>query len=95
MKRILLLLIPLLLISGCVNSVEDVKSEDYIGQTVILKGTVENTIKLGSLSGYTLVDDKGNSIPVSTENLPKEGDKVTISGVVMKDSLFGYYILLD
>jgi len=80
-----------LLLCGCASKISEVKNEKYIGKTVILTGTVENTIKIGSLSGYSLKDDTG-TIGVSSETLPTEGDKITVSGVLIKDTIFGYYI---
>jgi hypothetical protein len=52
---------------------------------------VKNSVKIGSLSGFTLEDETG-SISVRSDELPKEGVKVTVSGVLMKDTIFGYYI---
>lgn len=90
------MIIPVLciLLVGCA-SIEKIKEnpDDYVGKTVVLSGTASSSIKLGSLSGFTLTDSKGNRISVSSEELPKDGDRVTVSGVVMKDTLFGTYIL--
>jgi len=84
-----------ILLVGCTQSIADIKDPDMVGKTVAVRGTVENTIKLGQLSGYTLSDNSGETIGVSTEDLPKEGDIITAKGVLMKDTLFGYYVLVD
>jgi len=73
------------------DSVADIKSEDYVGETVKVRGEVKTVVKIGSLSGFTLEDSSG-SIPVSSDDLPKEGDKITVKGVLIRDTLFGYYI---
>jgi hypothetical protein len=81
-----------LLLAACgAQKIADVKQEGNVGKTVTVKGTVENTLKIGDLSGYTIKDETG-TIGVSTLILPKEGDTVTAKGVLMKDSIFGYYI---
>jgi len=90
-KLLIALAFCTLLLIGCASKISEVKNEKYMGKTVTLTGTVENTIKIGSLSGYTLKDDTG-TIGVSSETLPKEGDKITISGVLIKDTILGYYI---
>lgn len=94
MKKILLLLILIIFISGC-TSIKDIKedTDKYIGKTVTLTGTSSKSIKLGSLSGFTLTDNEGNSISISSETLPKDNTRVSVTGVVMKDTLFGTYIL--
>ncbi|PIN81582.1 hypothetical protein COV13_00815 [Candidatus Woesearchaeota archaeon CG10_big_fil_rev_8_21_14_0_10_32_9] len=89
---LILLLAVTLIISGCMaTSIKDVKSPDYVGKTVRVSGTVENTIKIGELSGYTL-KDKTDTIGVSSETLPVEGSKITVTGMLIKDTLLGYYI---
>ena len=76
---------------GSVGKIADIKNEDHVGKTVTVMGAVQNTVKIGSLSGYTLKDDT-DTIAVSSEQLPKEGDTVTVTGTLMHDTLFGYYI---
>lgn len=76
------------------KDISDIKNSDYIGKTVKVRGVVENTIKIGSLSGYTLKDET-ESISVSSQNLPKEGDKITVKGTLIKDTLLGFYIKVD
>ncbi len=89
---IILAVISLFLFAGCSTSISKIKDPSYEGKTVTVSGTVENTVKIGQLSGYTLVDSNGDKIAVSTDNLPTEGSKVTVKGTLIKDSLFGYYI---
>jgi len=97
MRKILTLLsilIVALLIVGCSSvSIKEAKSEGYIGKTVTLSGKADNSIKIGSLSGYTIKDKEGESIAVKSDTLAKEGSEVSVKGTIMKDSLFGYYLL--
>ncbi|MDP1695550.1 MAG: hypothetical protein Q8L29_01400 [archaeon] len=76
------------------KSIAEIKSEDYIGKSVRISGTVESAIKLGQFSGYTLSDDS-DSIFVSSSKLPEEGSKVSVTGVVMKEIIIGYYLKAD
>lgn len=92
---IVIVLLLLVFLTGCTQGIPDVKSSDYVGKKVMVSGTVESTIKIGKLSGYTLADDEGNKIGVSSENLPKEGGKIIVKGTLMKDTLLGYYILAE
>jgi len=85
------------LLLGCIGGTMSVKDlsenpADYVGKEMAVKGTVENTFKLGKLSGYKLT--QGNaSITVSSETLPAEGKELTVEGTWIKDSIFGYYLL--
>lgn len=88
-------LIIALLFTCCVStSIEDVKTADNVGKKVTVRGTVENSIKIGELSGYTLKDESG-TIRISSESLPEEGTTKTVSGTLIKDTLFGYYIKVN
>jgi predicted small secreted protein len=99
MKKALLVLLMILLVAvflvGCTTSIQDIKDnpDKYMGETVTVKGTASNSIKLGSISGFTLTDKEGSKISISSSDLPDDGDKVSIRGVVMKDLLLGVYIL--
>ena len=86
--------LALILLCGCTQRIADIKNDEHIGKTVVLSGTADNTIKIGSLSGFSLHQDN-ESILVSSETLPKEGDSVSVRGVLIKDSLFGYYVKAD
>ncbi|MGE0793204.1 MAG: hypothetical protein AB7V77_03440 [Candidatus Woesearchaeota archaeon] len=89
-----LFLIVTLFLVGCgVDKISDIKSSDYVGKKVTVSGVVENTIKLGDLSGYT-ISDGDESIFVSSDALPKEGTNERVSGILMKN-LLGYYIQTD
>jgi aspartyl-tRNA synthetase len=77
-------------LTACSTSIKDVKTSSNVGKTVIVKGTVKSSMKLGSLSGYTLEDDSG-SIFISTKNLPEEGTTKIVRGKLNKNML-GYYI---
>lgn len=90
MKKIILTILVICLL-GCSQQIVDIRDEEHIGKTVTVSGTVENTIKIGQLSGFTLNDGE-NKIGISSDTLPKEGEKVTVKGVLIKDTLFGYYI---
>jgi len=86
------LLFVMVILSGCMTTkIADVKSADYVGKTVTISGTVQNTIKIGELSGYTIKDET-DTIGVSSESLPAEESKIRVTGILMKDSLLGYYI---
>jgi len=96
MKKIFALVLISLLLFGCTQttSLEDLDENpaEYAGKEVTVKGTVTNTVKIGKLSGYTLIDEEGHGIRVSSASLPAEGKEVTITGTFIQDSLFGYYI---
>ncbi|MFN7990992.1 MAG: hypothetical protein U0R44_02425 [Candidatus Micrarchaeia archaeon] len=66
--------------------------ESYSGQQVAVKGTIEDSVKIGRLSGFSLSDGTG-TINVKSDTLPPVGTEATVKGTVVKDSLFGYYIL--
>ncbi len=95
MKKVLLiigLVLSLVLFSGCgADKISDIKSEDYIGKEVVVKGIVTDSFKLFGFSGY-IVEDKTDNIGVAAERLPAKGDKVTVKGTLMKDTVLGYYI---
>jgi hypothetical protein len=92
LKLVIGLILVLVLLAGCAQTVEQVKKEENVGKTVSVSGTAQGVIKIGQLSGYTLVDKNGDKIGVSSESLPAEGSAVTAKGVLMKDTLLGYYI---
>lgn len=76
---------------GNVRKIVDIKNEAHVGNTVIVSGIVKTTIKIGSISGYTLTDNT-DTIAVSSQQLPKEGETITVRGTLMHDNLLGYYI---
>ncbi len=92
---ILGVLMLLFVLSGCAQSIVEIKDPAYVGKTVTVKGEVQASFKIGGLSGYTLKDDSGETIGVSSTNLPDEGETVRAKGVLMKDTIFGYYIKED
>ena len=93
MKRIIsvTLIISLLFLTACVQSIKEVKNLDNVGKKITVSGTVKTSFKLGSISGYIL-EDKTGSISVSSEELPKEGTQKRVTGILIKDTIFGYYI---
>jgi len=99
MKPVLFLsLVLVLLVAGCAMSVSELNAdkEKYVGEKITVAGVVKNTVKIGSLSGYTLRDPKTDeTVAVSAQKLPSEGKDVTVSGTWSKDTLFGYYLKAD
>lgn len=91
---LVILLVSLLALSACTKTVEEVTADDsLVGELVKVKGTVRDTVKIGDLAGYTLVDKNDDTIIVRTSALPTEGDTIVASGT-LKKGLFGvgYYI---
>ncbi len=88
----LLLIVGLLVVGCATQSIADIKNENYIGKEVKVQGIVQGSIKIGTISAYSIKDESGESIGVSSPRLPADGDEVTVKGIVMKDTLFGYYI---
>lgn len=97
MKKILIALafISLLIFAGCTQTIKEVKKDENVGKVVSVRGTVENTIKFGGLSGYTLKDQNGDTIGVASKALPKEADTITAEGVLIKAPILGFYIDVD
>jgi len=94
-KKILLVLAILgllLTVTACSRDIEDVKDDTLIDQKVTIRGYVGESVKIGAFSGYTLHDDTG-SIAVVTDDLPKDGSRVTVRGTLKK--LFVYYIEVE
>ncbi len=79
---------------GKTSRIIDIKNEANIGQTVAVKGTVQTTVKIGELSGYTLSDGT-ETIAVSSQQLPQEGETITVRGTLIKDTILGYYIKVN
>ncbi len=83
----------LLLLGGCsTQTISEIKDQDHVGKTVEIKGIVQNSFKLGSISGYKIKDVNGDIISISSDELPEEGKTVVVKGILMKDTIFGYYI---
>ena len=60
MKRLLILF--LLFLTACTQSIPEIKDEEYIGKTVLVEGTVTKSVKIGPLSGFVLEDKDRNVI---------------------------------
>ena len=90
---VLVFFVFILFLAGCVVSMDiyKVKTKNFVGKDVTVTGIVQGTVKIGSVSAYILKDDTAE-IGVITSRIPNKGDRVTVSGVVMKDTIFGYYI---
>jgi len=92
-KIIILLVLCLFLIAGCAATpIAEIKNKQHVGEEVTVKGTVKKTLKIGRLSGYTLVDKDGSKINVATKQLPEEGSKVTVTGTLKNEFMMGYFI---
>ncbi|MBS3073723.1 hypothetical protein J4465_02930 [Candidatus Pacearchaeota archaeon] len=103
-QKIIIFLIGVLIIlsifiSGCGSmTVSELNSnkEEYLGKELSVSGIVGSTMKLGSLSGYSLVDEKtGETLVVKSNSLPEEGKKITVKGTLMKDLMFYYLLVHD
>ena len=91
------LVIALLLVSGCAyTSVKQINSDpdSYMGKKVVVSGKVVAPMKLGSLSGFTLKQDK-SSIMVSSEEVPPAGEEVVVKGTVVKGLFSTHYIFAE
>ena len=74
----------LLFLTACASeSVTEIKTKENIGKEVAIKGEVLKSFKVGSISGYILIDKYNETIGVSTQTLPKEGTTVTVEGILM------------
>jgi hypothetical protein len=91
-KTIAFALLALLILTACTKSIAEIKKDENVGEKVSVAGTVQSTIKLGQLSGYTIKDENGDTIGVSSKSLPAEGAQMTVTGTLMKDTLLGWYI---
>lgn len=97
MKKLLVILAicALLILASCVpaSKISDIKNnpDKFLGEKITLEGAVKNPIKLGQLSGFTIVDETGE-MPVASDTIPAEGSKVIIEGTLMKEMVIGYYI---
>lgn len=98
MKTAIMLFAFALILFGCIgqeyDSIKDIKDnpDDYLGEKVMVEGTVKKSIKLGKLSGFMLEGDN-ESIFVSSDLLPPEDTEVMVEGTVMQEVLVGQYIL--
>lgn len=80
--------------ASAITKVSEAKNEEYVGDKIIVRGQVEEVVKIGELSGY-MIKDETDSIAVSSNELPVEGEMRTVKGILMRDTLFGYYIRSD
>lgn len=97
MKRIMILALVLLMLSGCASKIGDIMDDpkSYSEKDVTLKGTVVNAIKLGSFSGFTLDDGTGKTFVSWDGSIPKEGDEVTVRGTVVTKEFFGERVFIE
>lgn len=98
-STIAIVLVLAILATACAPmSVSDLAQNKakYEGKSVSVSGIVKNTLKIGDLSGYTLQDKETDDvIAVRSDSLPAEGKETTAKGILIKDTLFGYYIKAD
>ena len=89
-----LVMVAALLVAGCAQSqsISDIKNPANVGKTVTVSGIVQKTLKIGSVSGYTLKDSAGDTIAVYSEALPAEGSSMTATGVLTRGTYFDYYV---
>lgn len=87
------LLAILLGFAGCTTDIDinTIKSEDYVGENVQVTGTVRNSVSIGGISGF-IVEDETGSIPVSSGSVPEPGTIVEVEGILLEDTVIGYYI---
>ena len=97
MKKILLLCVIAfgIIFSGCAQSISEVKNDSLVGEEVRVKGTVTDTLKIGDLSGYTIIGESGEEIAISSKELPAEGDTVRVKGTLEKRAIIGYIIVVE
>ncbi len=98
--KILILIIlatTMLALTGCTKSIEEITKDDtYLNKKVSVKGTVKDPLKIGKLSGYTIVDKNDKKITIASEELAKEGTTITVKGTLKKGPLgLSYYIDVD
>jgi hypothetical protein len=93
--RILALLLATVLLTACSQRVADITNEETLGTEVSVRGTVVDTVKLGDLSGYTLIDGDGDRIAVASEELPTEGSRTRVTGTLRRAPIIGYYIAVE
>lgn len=90
---VVILALVLFFVFGISKTVAEITASDkFLGETVTVRGTAESPLKIGEISGYTLVDKNNDKIIVASERLPAEGDKVTAKGILKKGPIIGYYI---
>ncbi|MBU2561327.1 MAG: hypothetical protein KKD17_03440 [Nanoarchaeota archaeon] len=98
MKKMMLIAIVLLLLTGCAArvTVKDINAdpEKYMGEKVVVSGKVVAPLQMGTLSGFTLKDDK-SSLIVSSDLVPTAGDTVTVKGIVVKGVFTGHYLFAE
>jgi ABC-type Fe3+-hydroxamate transport system substrate-binding protein len=87
---ILALLVVTLLLTACTTSIAQVQNDDYLGETISVKGEVTGSISLGELSGYTLSDGEFD-VFVASNDIPANGETVRAKGTV-KSFLGSNYI---
>ena len=96
MKKLLILsvIIIVLFLAGCAHpSVKDINSDtdSYMGKKVVVSGKVLAPIDVGSISGFTLKQDK-SSIMVSSDTVPESGKEVVVKGTVVRGLFSQHYI---
>ncbi|MGM5479883.1 MAG: hypothetical protein ACQESC_00315 [Nanobdellota archaeon] len=88
----LLLLAVMVFLTACTTPIEDIKTEESVGETVTIKGTVQEGIELGSFSGYMLKGET-DSIFVAQSEIPEKGSTTKVKGTIEQIPLIGTYYL--
>ncbi|MFP4424584.1 MAG: hypothetical protein ACLFP2_05150 [Candidatus Woesearchaeota archaeon] len=95
MVRKLLLLAFLLTILGCTyQTIDEIKDKDNIGENVAVRGEVLHSVKIGDMSGYVIKDKNNDTIEVTSDDLPDEGETIVARGTLERNMIFGYYIMI-
>ncbi len=76
---------------NALDTISEVKSDKNIGKRVTIEGKVTMSFKISQISGYFL-EDATDKIRVSSQNLPAEGEIIKVTGILKRDSIFGYYL---
>jgi hypothetical protein len=94
-KTIILgLMLGLIFLTACIaQPISEIKQEKNVDKTVIVKGEVMTSFKIGDFSGYIIEDKNGDEIFIESTELPKEDTTKTIKGTLKEGPLnIGYYI---
>lgn len=83
------------LIVGCTTKITSL--EKFENKHVTLEGEVVRYINYGSLKAYEFENNgyKLTVFPDDSTELPKEKSIITLSGIIHKDPIIGYELILD
>ena len=96
--RRLLLTLTLLLLSLAANAalIKDIIDNPrfYVDRTVVVEGQVETVVSLVLLKYFTVNDGSGSINVVTTQPLPRKGERIRVMGKVHEVFSFGSETLL-